>query len=321
VDYARFVRLRSATWDEFDTRLTSAEKTPRALSYRDLEAVALSYRQVLHDHALASSRFPQSGAARRLRVLALRGTHWLHRDRGDRLPGLRSFFARSFPLAFRAHLPHLVAAAALFATAFVFGSSLAIVQPRMGTAILGPQAVEGLRRGRLWTESLVTTVPPAFTSSAIATNNISVALAGWAGGAALGLGSLYVILLNGFLLGAVLATTVHYGLATRLLEFVSAHGPLEITLILATAAGGLSLGQALVAAEDRPRRAVVRVASRQALVLLVGCLPWFVVLGAVEAIVSPAPTIPGAMKATLGLALEALFLTLAWNPLLRERPE
>jgi uncharacterized membrane protein SpoIIM required for sporulation len=149
---------------------------------------------------------------------------------------------------------------------------------------------------------------------------MSVAMAAWAGGAALGLGSLYVILLNGFLLGAVLATTVHYGLAGRLLEFVSAHGPLEITLILATAAGGLSLGQALVAAEDRPRREVVRGASRRALVLLLGCLPWFVLLGAVEAIVSPAPTVPGPLKAALGLALEALFLTVAWNPLLTERP-
>jgi ABC-type maltose transport system permease subunit len=53
--------------------------------------------------------------------------------------------------------------------------------------------------------SLVSTVPPAVSSSGIATNNMSVAMAGWAGGAALGLGALYVILLNGFLLGLILA--------------------------------------------------------------------------------------------------------------------
>jgi len=317
MDYARFVRLRSSTWDQFESRLSAAQKEPRRVGHADLEAVALAYRQILHDHALAASRFPGTAAARRLGVLALRGTHWLHWDRSDRVPGLRQFFAQTFPLTFRAHLPHLVAAVALFATAFVFGTCLAIVQPGTGAAILGPHTIEGLRRGHLWTESLVSTVPPVVSSSGIATNNMSVALTGWAGGAALGLGSLYVILLNGFLLGAILATTVHYGLLGAMLEFVSAHGPLEITLILATAAGGLSLGHAMVASEDLPRPLVLRRASRDALVLLLGCLPWFVVLGIVEAVVSPAPTVPAPLKAGLGLGLEASFLVLAWNPLLR----
>ena len=316
MNYARFLRLRSAIWDDFERRLEAAQTNPSTLGHADLEAVARLYRQVLHDHALAASRFPEMGATRRLRVLALRGTHWLNWDRGDRLPGLREFFAQSFPLSFRAHLPHLTAATALFATALVFGASLAIVQPGAGTALLGPEAVEGLRRGHLWTESLVSTVPPAVSSSGIATNNMSVALAGWAGGAVLGLGSLYVILLNGFLL----ATTLHYGLAGALLEFVSAHGPLEITLILTTAAGGLSLGQALVAADDRPRRVALRRASRDALVLLLGCLPWFAVLGVVEAVVSPAATVPAPFKVALGLGLEGAFLGLAGRLVFEGRP-
>src|SRR5258708_30243386 len=232
------------------------------------------------------------------------------------MPPLRQFFARTFPLAFRSHLPHLAVAAALFATALVLGVSRAIVQPGAGTALLGPQASDGLRRGHLWTESLVSAVPPVVSSSSIATNNMTVAITGWAGGAVFGLGALYVILLNGFLLGLILATTANYGLAGNLLAFVSAHGPLEITLVLATAAGGLRLGQALVAAEDRPRREVVRRASREALVLLLGCLPWFLLLGLVEAVVSPAPGIPVPLKAGLGLGLLTLFLTVSWNPML-----
>jgi uncharacterized membrane protein SpoIIM required for sporulation len=321
MDYARFVRLRSPRWDEFESRLSAAQARPSEVEHAGLEAIALAYRQVLHDHALAAARFPGTAAARRLGALALNGTHWLQRDSRDRLPGPGAFFARTFPVAFRAHLPHLAAAIVLFATALVFGTSLATVQPGAGAALLGPQAIEGLRRGRLWTESLVSTVPPALSSSSIATNNMSVALAGWAGGALLGVGSLYVILLNGFLLGAILATTMHYGLAGALLEFVSAHGPLEITLILVTSAGGLSLGHALVAADDRPRREVLHRASRDALALLVGCLPWFLLLGIVEAVVSPSPAVPVSLKVALGLGLDAAFLTLAWNPLLHRSSE
>jgi uncharacterized membrane protein SpoIIM required for sporulation len=320
MDYPRFVRLRAPLWDDFEARLIAAQKDASGVRHDDLESMAFGYRQVLHDHALVASRFPRTGAAVRLQRLALQGTHWLHRDARDRMPGPVEFFATRFPRAFRAHLPHVVAAVALFFTAIVFSSSLAIVEPGLGTALLGPDAVEGLRRGRLWTESLVTVVPPAVSSSAIATNNMSVALTGWAGGALLGLGSLYVILLNGFMLGGILATTVHYGMAGELLEFISAHGPLELTLILVSAAGGLALGQALVAAEDEPRGIVVARASREALVLLVGCLPWFVLLAAVEAVISPAPGVPAGVKVALGLGLLALFLLMAWNPRLGGRP-
>src|SRR5262249_14320172 len=224
----------------------------------------------------------------------------------------------TFPRAFQRNAPNLLAAIFLFAIGAVFGLGLAAVQPGLATTLLGDQAVEGLRDGRLWTESIVHSVPPSVSSSAIARNNLGVALVGWAGGALAGLGALYILFLNGFLLGAVFGITLHYSLADRLLEFVSAHGPLEITLILVTAAAGLRMGRAVVEATDRPRRDVLRQAGRDALVILFGCPPWFVPLGFVEGFVSPAVDVAPALKAALGLCLLALFLVTAWNPFLRE---
>jgi uncharacterized membrane protein SpoIIM required for sporulation len=315
MDYARFVRLRRPLWDEFESRLQAARDDDDALGHQALETLALRYRQVLHDHALAGARFGGTGAARRLWRLALDGTHWLQRERGDRLPGPWTFVTRTFPDAFRAHLPYLALATALFTSAAVLGFVLAVLQPGMGMALLGPDRMEDLRNGKLWTEALTTSVPPALSSSTIATNNMSVALTGWAGGALAGLGALYVVLLNGLLLGAVFGITLPYGMADELLTFVSAHGPLEITLILTTAASGLGMGRALVAAEDRPRREAVQDAARRALVVLLGCLPWFVLLGVVEAFLSPSPELDPSVKALLGLGLESLFLVVALGPL------
>ena len=316
MQYERFVRQRKPLWDEFESGVQRLLKDERHLAHGELETLAFRYRQVLHDHAHARARFPGTGAARRLRDLALSGTLALQWDRPAQKPSLRGFFSRTFPLAFRRHVPYMGVTSALFFTAFVVGATFSWLQQGVGTAILGTQAVEGLREGRLWTESLTTTVPPGVSSSFIATNNMSVALTGWAGGALFGLGALYVVLFNGFMLGAVLAATSHYGLTPDLLEFVAAHGPLEITLILVTAGGGLALGRALVAADDRPRRESAAEAARHALVLLVGCLPWFVLLGIVEGFLSPAPAVPAILKAALGMALLGLFLVLAWNPLL-----
>jgi uncharacterized membrane protein SpoIIM required for sporulation len=143
---------------------------------------------------------------------------------------------------------------------------------------------------------------------------MSVALTGWAGGALAGAGTVYVVTLNGLMLGAVIALTGHFGLTASLLEFIAAHGPLEITLILITAGAGLGMGRAVVAPDDRPRRDALAVAGRDALVVLGGCLPWFLVLGFVEGYVSPDPEVAVSVKVILGLALEAAFLLLAWGP-------
>ena len=105
MDYQRFAELRAAALDEFEQGLTTARANPRALGYRGLERLAFRYRQLLHDHALASARFPGTALARRLRRLVLEGTHWLQRDTGEHLPTVGGFVTRTFPLACRRLLP------------------------------------------------------------------------------------------------------------------------------------------------------------------------------------------------------------------------
>jgi uncharacterized membrane protein SpoIIM required for sporulation len=311
MDYARFVRLRRPVWETFERQLATARRRFRSLSYGDLEDMALHYRQVLHDHSLAASRFAGTAAARRLQGLALAGTRTLTGEERERPRGLLHFFTRTFPQAFQRQLGLTGVALALFLAATLWGLLLAALRPGLGLSFLGPQAVQGLEEGTLWTDSLVTTVPPAFSSSTIATNNMSVALMAWSGGILAGLLPLYIILLNGLMLGAIVAVTMHYSMAGSLLEFIAAHGPLEITLILVTAAAGLGVGRALVAAGDRPRALAVRDAGRDALAVLLGCLPWFLLLALVEIFVSPSPELPGGAKPIVGLALECGFLALA----------
>ncbi len=324
MDYARFVRLRRPVWEAFEAQLASisgsrgSRGSLRRAGYGTLEDMALRYRQVLHDHALAAARFPGTAAARRLQSLALAGTRRLTGEGRQRPAGLRTFFNRTFPRAFQRQLRLLGVAVALFLLAAVWGLTMAALRPEIGFAFLGPEAIRGLEEGRLWTSSLVTSVPPAISSSGIATNNLTVALTAWSGGVLAGLVPLYVVLLNGLMLGAILGVTLHYSMAGELLQFISAHGMLELTLILVSAAAGLSLGRALVAAGDRPRALAMREAGRDSLAVLLGCLPWFVVLALVEVFVSPSPEVPAGVKLILGLALEGAFLALGLRPYQQE---
>ncbi len=317
MEYARFEELRRPACDELERRLAEGRSRPREVTYEGLEKIAFLYRQLLHDHALASARYPGTAMARRLARLVLAGNHFLQRDTGEHVPGLGSFFSRTFPDAMRRIAPLVAVTAAFFVVSGLFGFSLATVEPALGTSFLSPEVVEDLKRGQLWTESIFSVVPGSVASSFIATNNLSVAITAWAGGMVAGLGAVYVVLLNGLMLGAVVATTARYAMAAPLAEFIAAHGPLELTLIVISAAAGLAVGKALVVAADRPRVELLSEAGRDALVVLLGCLPWIVVLGVVEGYISPAPELGAPFKAALGLLLETLFLTAAFQPFRR----
>ncbi len=319
MDYTRFVLLRRPLWERFaaEVRRLGERRQRRggrqAPTYAEVEQLAFDYRQVLHDHALAANRFPGTAVARQLAALALAGTLRLTRQTGKRR-GLIHFARVTFPTAFRRQLGLLAVVVTIFAGAALFGLALAGAQPRLGEILLGPKQIQGLEDGHLWTETLTTSVPSAVTSSKIASNNLGVALVAWGGGLLAGIVPLYIVVLNGLQLGALVGVTMRYSLAGDLLAFTAAHGPLEITLILVAAAAGLGIGRAIVAAGDVPRNEAIRQAGRDSLHVLLGCLPWFVVLAVIEGNISPDPTVPLGAKLALGLSLEALFLGAALAP-------
>lgn len=315
MDYPAFVRLRSAVWDRLEAQIGRLEAGGRQLSHAELEAMALCYRQVLHDHALAAARFQDTSAARRLARLANTGTRVLHRERSEGRLSLLGFFTRTFPQTMRRQRGALGVALAVFVATTLLGFALTLVAPSFSAVFLGADKLAGLERGELWTDHITSTMPPSTTSSLITTNNLSVALSAWAGGAIAGVGSLWVLWINGLMLGSVLAVTLHFGMAERLLTFIAAHGPLELTIIVVAAAGGLVLARGMIAAEDRPRSQVIRAAAKDAFVMLAGSLPWLLVLGAVEGFVSTDASIPLLVKVLVGGSLLTLFLAAAGNPL------
>ena len=318
MEYARFVALRQETCEAFARDLGKARRGDK-LSFVELEDLSVRYRQLLHDHALARSRYPGTAMERQLKGLVLEGTLWLQRDTGEHLPSVGSFLTSVFPEAMGRLRPALAVTTSLFLLAACLGAALTAVEPSLGQTFVGQEAISGLKKGELWTESIFAVTPGAVASASIASNNISVAITGWAGGMAAGLGALYVVFMNGLMLGSVLAVTASYSMGGALFEFIAAHGPLEITLILVTTAAGLDVGRALVEAGDQPRAVRLRESGRRALVVLLGCLPFLLMLGFVESFLSPSRSIGVPVQVTLGVLLEASFLLLAFSP--RREPE
>lgn len=317
MDYAGFQARAGRDWrDLAELQARVKGRGLGSLGYEDLERLAALHRRVASDFALVRSQFPGTEVEARLRALVFTSHRLLARPPEPWAPRLGRFLRTGYPAAFTSSWPLVRLAGLFFLGAVLLGYVLTSIHPDFAVLFLGQDAMDGLRRGELWTDALTSAMPPSVTASAIFTNNLTVALVAFAGGALLGLGTLYALFTNGVMLGAVLAVTAHHGLLVPILEFIAAHGPLELFLIVVASGGGLAMGRGAIAWENLPRRMSFREGARAGLALVGGTLPWFVLLGLVEGFISPRADLGMPFKVGLGALLLATFLLYAtrWTP-------
>ncbi len=300
-----FVSRRKPDWDALGALLARAHD--RALTLPDVEALDRLYRRAASDLAQAQSFFPDTDAHRFLNQLCAQAQGALYRRTTDRAAAIAAFFRAEFPRTLRASLPFVRTSAALLLGGALVGALLILWDPRAGEALIPPAMREFVKGGRLWTDNLFALGPPSVLSAGIATNNLTVTLTTFATGLAGGVGTAFLLLFNGVHVGSLLAYCAKAGLLGRLLSFISAHGPVELSIIVIAGAAGLRLGHALVAPGERTRRAALGHEGPQAVRLVLGCAPFLAGIAVVEGFISPGDFFPPALKAALGLTLFALF--------------
>ena len=100
------------------------------------------------------------------------------------------------------------------------------------------------------------------------------------------------------------------GYGETFFPFVVGHGSLELTAIVLSGAAGLKLGGALLSPGQYSRLTALRLASREAAVIVYGAGLMLVVAAALEAFWSSQAALPAIVKYSVGGAL--WFMTLAY---------
>ena len=120
-------------------------------------------------------------------------------------------------------------------------------------------------------------------------------------GIVFGLGTFYIVGLNGLSLGAIFAFTSQHGLAGRLFDFVVAHGCVELSCICLAGAAGSMLGEALVRPGTLTRGEAFRRAASEGIRVMFVVTLLLVVCGFIEGYISPEPEVPRWARVTLGV--------------------
>jgi uncharacterized membrane protein SpoIIM required for sporulation/uncharacterized RDD family membrane protein YckC len=299
----------SGSWPAIRQR---AANLPRSgASVRDALDVVDDYRRAAHE--LGAARLAEPANAPREEYLeAVYGDlhDTIHRPARRAADVLRSLMRDQVPAAMSAMRIHLLAVTLLFIASGVTGFWLVYTYPDLIAMFADPKLIATVERGELWTDGLLNVTPSAVLSVSILTNNVIVSFFAFCSGVVFGLGTFYLIGLNGISLGAIFAFTGQHGLAGRLFDFVVAHGCVELSCICIAGAAGAYLGEALIRPGELTRSESFRLAASAGLrVLLVVTLLLFV-CGFIEGYISPDPEVPRWARVTIGVGYWLFMISL-----------
>jgi uncharacterized membrane protein SpoIIM required for sporulation len=135
----------------------------------------------------------------------------------------------------------------------------------------------------------------------ILTNNIVVSLFAYCAGFLFGLGTFYIVGLNGVSIGAIFAFTRMHGLDDELFRFIVAHGCVELSVMVLSGAAGAAVGEALIRPTTARRAQSFQQAALRTSKVLAACIVLLIGCGFIEGYISPDPEYPMAVRIIVGV--------------------
>jgi uncharacterized membrane protein SpoIIM required for sporulation len=302
----RWLEKRRPHWLRLEQLVAiSGRSSIASLKSTELQELALLYRQSASDLATVREDPASKQLAVYLNQLLGRAHNLIYMGRRQNRRGIWTFYRDIYPVIFRQTFADTFAAFVLFLAAAFAGFLMGMADPSFTRHFLGPQMIDTIERHEMWTHSIVTIKPLA--SSAILTNNISVALSTFALGITAGMGTVWMMLLNGLMMGVVAVACWREGMSLPLWSFVAAHGVLELPAIFIAGGAGIGIAKGLLFPGSLPRRESLVRAGRRSVQLVLGTIPMLLVAGIVEGFVSPTD-LPYALKFLLAGALATILV-------------
>ncbi|CAD5106002.1 stage II sporulation protein M [Zestomonas carbonaria] len=307
-----FENRHQATWQRFAQQLDALENgKTKGKAYTDFAA---DYRQLCQHLALARERGYSSHLVDQLQQLAMRGHQQFYRHRSHLGAQLIGFVLGGMPRLVRQEWRHVLAASLLFFGSLIGMGVLVYLFPDLVYSMVSPEQVASMesmydpdarRLGRFGERDAG---DDWMMFGYYIMNNIGIAFQTFAGGLLFGLGSLFFLLFNGLMIGAVAGHLTQIGFGQTFWTFVIGHGAFELTAIALAGAAGFKLGAALLAPGRLPRGEALRLAARPAVQLVAGAALFLLVAAFVEAYWSSMTLTTPTVKYAVGGGLWLLVL-------------
>ncbi len=207
----------------------------------------------------------------------------IYRSESSGFRSVIDFFAYELPAVFRQTFAFTAVAFLLTVVFAGIGAAATAADENFAEAVVPGVRAQVIAHEN-WTQKINEANP--IYSAVIQQNNIQVCAMAFGGGLLLGLGTLYILMVNGLMLGVVITLCLRYKFYAILI-FMVGHGVLELSAIFISGGAGFLVASALIAPGDLSRVDALLRRGRQAVILLLGCAVMLVFAGTIEGFVSP----------------------------------
>jgi len=294
-----FEELYQGEWQELEgllDQLLRRKKTTSAPVQGD--RVAVLYRRACEHLALARARSYPAYLLDQLERLTADAHQVIYQRREFGLTKVRYFLNVDFPRTVRANAGYVwLSAALLYVPTMVIGW-LVYVRPELILSVVDASTAASFEQ--MYSDSATAIGREAQGDLVMfgfyIRNNISVAFQCFAGGLFAGIGSMFYLIYNGALFGAVAGYLTERGHGPTFYAFVVTHSAFELTAIVLSGAAGLKIGHALVVPGRMSRMQSLVEATRNCAPIVAGSAIMLLVAAAIEAFWSSAAWLPHAVK-------------------------
>ncbi|GAA0252825.1 stage II sporulation protein M [Pseudomonas rhodesiae] len=294
-------------WQAFAEQLNRLEQGKAKAS--DVADFPHQYRRLCQHLALAQERGYSSYLVDPLQQLALRGHQQLYRHRSQLGASVLGFVLAGFPRLVREQWRFVAVASVLFFGSLLGIALLVYLFPELIYSIISPQQVAEMQdmydpdASRLGRAAERASSEDWMMFGYYVMHNIGIAFQTFAAGLLFGLGSVFFLIFNGLIIGAVSGHLTEIGYGQTFWSFVIGHGAFELTAIALAGAAGLQLGWALISPGRLTRGESLRLAAHKSVQLLCGVMVFLLIAAFIEAYWSSTTVIAAWVKYLVGAVL------------------
>ncbi|MDJ0839424.1 MAG: stage II sporulation protein M [Acidobacteriota bacterium] len=306
-----FEETYTPRWEQFERSLELLEKRTALIETKDLQDFPSNYRNLCKQLALARDRRYSAQIVDRLNRLVIRAHRILYRDNKVESWAILRFFTRTFPRAVRKEARLFWLCTAIFYVP-LFGLAAAVhLNPDLIYSVMNAQQVDQFdtmydpaqKQER-------TAVMDFFMFGYYIRNNVGIGFRTFGLGILAGYGSIFALMYNGLVIGALAGHMTHAPYYHSFFTFVAGHGSYELTAIVLAGVAGMRLGLAFIFPGNLTRKQALVVAGKTGIVIVWGMAAMLTLAAVIEAFWSPrdfAPVVKYTAAALMWLSVIVYF--------------
>ena len=291
---AVFVRQNRGKWKRYEECL-------KTIKQQSPDALADVYIDITNDLSFAQSHYPNSRIYFYLNSLSIRLHQFINRKKKEKLSRIFTYWKQEVPLVMYRARKELLYSFLIFAVSVLIGIFSTAHDEDFPRLILGDSYVNMTKHNIEIGDPMAVYKDPdsGVMFFGITLNNIWVSFKVFIYGMFTSIGSAYILLKNGMMIGCFQYFFYEYGLFKESFLTVWIHGTLEISAIIVAGAAGITMGNGWLFPGTYSRTASFRRSAQRGMKIIIGAIPIFIVAGFLESFITRYTELPDSVRAAI----------------------